>query len=77
MHQADERFTSFFVGELLEEQSIPEKFQAKMKDGFDAYQACCKQIVNGNHKKQAKMLQIRKFLSVPWLVCPDALIGGL
>ena len=48
-----------------------------MRKDFDAYKAGCKKIVNGDNENQMKMLQLRKFLSVPWLVCPDALIGGI
>ena len=76
-HAEDTRFFSFFVDELLDRAELPEKFQKKMQDDFEAYKASCKRIVNGDHKRQIKMLQIRKFLSVPWLVCPDALIRNL
>ena len=76
-HQQDKRFYDFFVDELLENNQVPEKFQEKMKLNYELYKATCTRIANGDNRKQTKMLQIRKFLSMPWLICPDALILNL
>ena len=76
-HGSDKRFYEFFANELLEQSEVPENFQMKMQSDFHAYKLNCKRICNGDTKKQHKMLSVRKFLSVPWLVCPDALIANL
>ena len=48
-----------------------------MKQNYGSYCKNCKKIASGDTRKQMKMLKCRKLLSVPWLVCPDALIGNL
>ena len=45
--------------------------------GVEKYRSDMKRIVGGDTRLQMRMLSIRKFFSVPWLVCVDALIGGL
>ena len=48
-----------------------------MAASIDAYRVAMKRIVNGDTRTQVRMLTIRKFFCVPWLVCPDQLIGSL
>ena len=64
-----------FIYDVVLDGLVDEKYHDKMKNNFHAYRTHCKKIVNGDSNKQMKMLTIRKFLSVPWLVCPDSLLG--
>ena len=72
----DDDILKDFLFDVVLVDLVDEKYNQKMKNNFDAYKTHCKKIVNGDSAKQMKMLSIRKFLSVPWLVCPDALLGN-
>ena len=45
--------------------------------GVDRYRSDMRRIVGGDTRLQVRMLGIRKFFSVPWLVCVDAFLGSL
>jgi len=57
--------------------NLDDDFFLQVKTNLDFYQATMKRIVNGDTRLSAKMLTIRKFFSVPWLICPDTLIKNL
>ena len=78
LNQDDKTFNDFLIDEVMEgNEEFDQVYHEKMKNYYETYKVNCKKIVNGDTRKQMKMLQCRKLLSVPWLVCPDALIGNL
>ena len=67
-----------FIGKIFADDSGYDcEYRNEMDEGVERYQADMKRIVSGDTRLQVRMLSIRKFFSVPWLVCVDSLIGNL
>lgn len=65
-----------FISPVVDEEVVDKDFERQMDD-LDAYRAAMKRVVNGDTRIQIKMMSIRKFFSLPWLICPDQLIRQL
>lgn len=73
----DEALERFIRTVLGEDQGYDADFREQMACGLDVYRATMRRIVNGDTRLQVRMLSIRKFFSIPWLVCPDRLLESL
>ena len=65
-----------FVEVYMNDPSFDSSFKDEM-ESICAYRAAMKRIVNGDTRLQMKMLNIRKFFSCPWLICPDLLLRNV
>lgn len=54
-----------------------EEFLVSMQEDFELYKVNVRRVVNGDKRMQVKMVAIRKYLSIPWLICPESLFLNL
>jgi len=47
-----------------------------MKD-FDHFKKSCLRAESGDVQKLAKLLSVKKFFAIPWLICGDILLREL
>ena len=75
-HETFHRFLmQYYVPDF--KSGLDDDFSREVKSDIDVYRTAMKRIVDGDTRQQTKMLGLRKFLSIPWLICPDQMIGNL
>ena len=76
-HKDDIYFKKYFEEDFSKEvfTSEIENFRQKLRKDFNLFKECCCKTNNGDLKKMQKMLSVRKFFSVPWLICGESLLN--
>ncbi len=71
----DVYFKKFFEEDFSPQVYPHENFRQKLRNDFNLFKESCFKVENGDTNHMSKLLSIKKFFSIPWLICGDTLIN--
>lgn len=76
-HQGCPEFMRFFQQDFSTQKQLNESFQGKLRQDFGLFKEVCCKAENGDAQMMDKLLSVKKFFAVPWLICGDTLVRNL
>ena len=67
-------FKQYFDEDFSKEEVNHEDFRQQLRKNFDFFKESCCKAENGDSEKLGNLLGVKKFFSIPWLICGESLI---